>query len=188
MVNRTMLDVPRAFAMIAGILTLWVGSIGAGAQDCAGLKNLAIDQSKIEGAEAVAAGSTVSMQMAMPGIRIGPLPSFCKVTGVIRDRAGADRKHYGIRFELRLPAPAAWNGKFFFQGGGGMDGMLSPALGTIGQGIPTALERGYAVASDDGGHDGAMDASFGREQQARLDYAFASTPETARVARQLVAA
>ena len=48
--------------------------------------------------------------------------------------------------------------------------------------------RGYAVASDDGGHENPMDSSFGREQQARLDYAFESTPETARVARQLIAA
>lgn len=178
----------RAFVMMTGILVLWVGSIGAKAQDCAGLKSLAIDQTKIESAEAVPAGSTISMPMGMPGMQIGPLPAFCKVTGVIRDRTGADGKHYGIRFELRLPAPAAWIGKFFFQGGGGMDGTLSPAIGMMGRDMPTALDRGYVVASDDGGHENAMDSSFGREQQARLDYAFESTPETVRVARQLIAA
>jgi feruloyl esterase len=43
------------------------------------------------------------------------------------------------------------------------------------------------VASDDGGHENPMDSSFGREQQARLDYAFESTPETVRAARQLIA-
>jgi feruloyl esterase len=57
----------------------------------------------------------------------------------------------------------------------------------IGRGMPTALSRGYVVASDDGGHENPMDSSFGREQQARLDYAFESTPETTRVARQLIA-
>ncbi len=162
--------------------------MGAQAQDCAGLKSLAIDQTKIESAEAVAAGSAISMPMGMPGMQIGPLPAFCKVTGVIRDRTGADGTHYGIRFELRLPTAAAWNRKFYFQGGGGLDGNLSPAIGITGRGMPTALDRGYAVVSDDGGHENPMDSSFGREQQARLDYAFESTPETARVARQLVTA
>jgi hypothetical protein len=181
-------DALRALAIMVGILVLCIGSSGAKAQDCSGLKSLAIDQAKIESAEAIAAGSTVSMPMARPGMQIGPLPAFCKVTGVIRDRTGSDGKHYGIRFELRLPASAAWNGKFFLQGGGGLDGMLSPAIGMIGPGMPTALDRGYAVASDDGGHENPMDSSFGREQQARLDYAFESTPETARVARQLIAA
>lgn len=176
----------QTVAMMAGILFLGAGSIGAKAQDCAGLKSLAIDQTRIESAEAVSAGSTISMPMARPGTQIGPLPAFCKVTGVIRDRTGSDGKHYGIRFELRLPAPAAWNGKFFFQGGGGMDGSVAPAIGMIGRGMPTALNRGYVVASDDGGHENPMDSSFGREQQARLDYAFESTPETTRVARQLI--
>jgi len=174
--------------MMAGILTLGVGSISAKAQDCSGLKSLAIDQTKVEGAEAVPVGSAISMPRGMPGMQVGPLPAFCKVTEFIRDRTGADGKHYGVRFELRLPERAAWNGKFFFQGGGGMDGTLSPAIGMIGLGMPTALERGYAVASDDGGHEGAMDSSFGREQQARLDYAFESAPQTVRAARQLITA
>lgn len=173
--------------MMAVILALGVSSIGAKAQDCAGLKALVIDQTRIENAEPVSAGSTVSMPMGMPNMQIDPLPAFCKVTGVIRDRTGADGKRYGIRFELRLPAPAAWNGKFFFQGGGGLDGSVAPAIGMIGRGMPTALSRGYVVASDDGGHENPMDSSFGREQQARLDYAFESTPETTRVARQLIA-
>lgn len=176
------------FTRVAGILLVCVASMGAQAQDCAGLKSLAIDQTKIESAEAVAAGSAISMPMGMPGMQIGPLPAFCKVTGVIRDRTGADGTHYGIRFELRLPTAAAWNRKFYFQGGGGLDGNLSPAIGITGRGMPTALDRGYAVVSDDGGHENPMDSSFGREQQARLDYAFESTPETARVARQLVTA
>ena len=186
-VNGTMRTRSRTLAMMAVILALGVSSIGAKAQDCAGLKTLVIEQTRIENAEPVSAGSTVSMPMGMPNMQIDPLPAFCKVTGVIRDRTGADGKRYGIRFELRLPAPAAWNGKFFFQGGGGLDGSVAPAIGMIGRGMPTALSRGYVVASDDGGHENPMDSSFGREQQARLDYAFESTPETTRVARQLIA-
>jgi feruloyl esterase len=175
-------------AIMAGTLLLCEASSGAHAQDCAGLKSLKIDQTKIEGAESVPAGSTITMPMGMPGMAIGPLPAFCKVTGVIRERTGADGRRYGIRFEFRLPTPGVWNGKLYFQGGGGMDGSVSPAIGMIGRGVPTALDRGYAVASDDGGHENPMDSSFGREQQARLDYAFESTPETMRVARQLIGA
>ena len=87
--------------MMAGIQFLCAGSIAAMAQDCSWLKSLAIDQTKIENAEAVPAGTTIAMPMGMPGIQIGPLPAFCKVTGVIRDRIGADGKHYG---DLTAPA------------------------------------------------------------------------------------
>ncbi len=188
MVTQTKRNALRTFAVMAGVLVLCTGSNSVRAQDCAGLKNIVIDQTKIESAEAAPMGSTSPLPMGMPGTHVGPLPAFCKVTGVIRDRTGADGKHYGIRFELRLPTFTAWNGKFYFQGGGGMDGALLPAIGITNRSTPTALDRGYAVVSDDGGHEGNMDSSFGHEQQARLDYAFESTPETARVARQLVVA
>lgn len=167
-------------AAAAAVVAFSVVSVNARAQDCAGLKNLAIVGTSIASADAVPAGSKAGGMMGPP---LGPLPAFCKVDGVIRDRTGADGRHYGIHFELRLPA--TWNGKFFFQGGGGLDGSVGPAVGATGRGLPSALERGYAVASDDGGHQGG-DVSFGHEQQARLDFAFESTPETARVVRQLI--
>jgi feruloyl esterase len=169
----------------AGILAGSAARVMAQAGDCAGLKNVVIAGTAIGSAEAVAAGSPAAGPPGFPA-STGPMPQYCKVLGVIHDRTGADGKHYGIRFELRLPAN--WNGKFFFQGGGGTDGSLSPAIGMTGRGTPTALQRGYAVAADDGGHQGAADTSFGREQQARLDYAFESTPAVTRVAKQLVAA
>jgi len=169
-------------AVAAGVIACGTASKSVRAQDCAGLKNLAIADTTISGSDAVAAGSKAGGMMGAPSVS---LPAFCKVTGVIRDRTGADGKHYGIRFEIRLPAN--WNGKFFFQGGGGLDGSVGAAIGATGHGLPSALERGYAVASDDGGHQGG-DASFGHEQQAWLDFAFESTPETARVARQLIGA
>jgi feruloyl esterase len=169
-------------AVAAAVVGFGAVTVNAQAQNCAGLKNLAIADATIASADAIPAGSKAASMMGPP---IGPLPAFCKVVGVIRDRTGADGKHYGVRFEVRLPAN--WNGKFFFQGGGGMDGNLAPAIGAGARGTPTALERGYAVASDDGGHQGG-DASFGHEQQARLDFAFESTPETARVARHLISA
>ena len=59
----------------------------------------------------------------------GALPAHCKVTGSINDRTGIDGKAYAIGFELRLPQPADWKHKFFFQGGGGTDGVINPAVG-----------------------------------------------------------
>ncbi|MFJ7440403.1 tannase/feruloyl esterase family alpha/beta hydrolase [Methylorubrum thiocyanatum] len=111
----------------------------------------------------------------------------CFIRGVINPRTGADGKPYGIRFELRLPAQ--WNDKFLFQGGGGTDGFLAAALGSVpfqGSTATPALMRGYAVVSQDGGHDGT-DTSFAQDQQARLDYAYASTGQVTTAAKQLIA-
>lgn len=176
-----------AILFVAGSLMSSAAVAAAQTGDCAGLKSVAIAGAAIESAEAVAAGSLPASPY--PGAPAPPdsskLPQFCKLRGVIHDRTGADGKHYGIRFELRLPGN--WNGKFFFQGGGGMDGFVAPAIGTVNAVAPSALQRGYAVVSDDGGHEGFTDSSFGREQQARLDYAYNSGIEVTRVAKQLVA-
>ena len=112
--------------------------------------------------------------------------AHCLIRGVIDQRSGAGGKPYGIRFELRLPA--TWNDKFLFQGGGGTDGFLAPALGSIpsqGSTAIPALVRGYAVVSQNGGHDGT-DTSFAQDQQARLDYAYASTGKVTAVAKRLI--
>src|SRR5262245_25668521 len=45
------------------------------------------------------------------------LPEHCEVRGTINARAGANGQRYAIAFHLRLPS--AWNGRFFFEGGGG---------------------------------------------------------------------
>ncbi|AZD29840.1 tannase/feruloyl esterase family alpha/beta hydrolase [Pseudomonas chlororaphis] len=118
------------------------------------------------------------------------MPAHCLVEGVINPRQGAKGESYGIRFELRMPQP--WNGHFLFQGGGGMDGILSQALGAIpfrGATALPALNRGYAVVATDSGHAGrdSSDARFGLDQQARLDYAYAAIGQVTRQAKQLIA-
>ena len=114
------------------------------------------------------------------------LPAHCVVQGEIESRTGADGKHYGIRFELRLPDN--WQQRLMFQGGGGMDGFLANALGSIPMQESTAapaLTRGYAVVSMDGGHP-EKSASFGQDQQARLDFAYAAIGKVTREAKRLV--
>jgi hypothetical protein len=79
------------------------------------------------------------------------LPAHCQVDGIINARVGSDGCNYGDRFEVRLPLPAAWNGRFMFQGGGGTEGAVPAAMGSAGTLTPT-LAHGWAVASQDGGH------------------------------------
>ena len=103
-----------------------------------------------------------------------PFPEHCLVNGIIEKRTGVDGSTYGMRFELRLPAN--WQGRFLFQGGGGMDGVVRPAYGPASGADPTpGLARGFAVVSTDAGHSGAPnDPSFSRDQQARIDNAYRS--------------
>ncbi|MEO6388100.1 MAG: tannase/feruloyl esterase family alpha/beta hydrolase [Croceibacterium sp.] len=108
------------------------------------------------------------------------------VRGLINRRVGVGGRAFGIGFELRLPSD--WNGRFLFQGGGGLDGQASPAIGNIANsaGIP-ALARGFAVVSTDSGHEGSLiDASFGLDQQARLDYAYNALDKVTAEAKRLL--
>jgi len=109
------------------------------------------------------------------------LPAHCVVTGVVASYREAGRD-YGVRFELRLPQD--WNGRFLFQGGGGLDGSVRPAIGETNGATP-ALARGFAVVSMDGGHEGP-DASFASSQQARLDYAYQAIGKATAVAKAAI--
>ena len=51
---------------------------------------------------------------------VAALPEHCEVLGRINERTGTNGQKYAINFHLRLPA--AWNGNFFFEGGGGANG------------------------------------------------------------------
>ncbi|MEL1251105.1 DUF6351 family protein [Aurantiacibacter gilvus] len=115
------------------------------------------------------------------------LPEHCLVQGVINERTGVGGREFGIGFDLRMPLD--WNGRFAFHGGAGMDGRLMPALGDIANTVdPSALERGFAVISTDGGHRGPFtDSSFGLDQQARIDYAYNALEKTALLGKELVA-
>lgn len=115
------------------------------------------------------------------------LPAHCMVQGTIEPRTGADGKPYGVGFELRLPD--GWQNRLLFQGGGGMDGFLAQAIGSVPVHSSTAtpaLARGYAVVSMDGGHRGRDDASFAHDQQARLDYAYQAVGKVITQAKRLV--
>ena len=136
----------------------------------------------------------------------GGLPAYCNVVGVIDKRVSAqdpDHFTYGIGFEVNLPD--AWSGNFELMGGGGLDGSLANPVGFFG----VELAQGWAVASDDGGHenppggfppyvpppgvdwsDADMEsggtAHFGLDNQAREDYGFNGVERTALTSKALI--
>jgi feruloyl esterase len=85
------------------------------------------------------------------------LPERCIVNGYInRHTSPTDTCFYQDGFQVQLPLPAAWKGRFMMEGGGGSEGAVPTATGTIG-GSTGILEvsNGYAIASQDGGHENA---------------------------------
>lgn len=180
----------RRVATVAFLATALTAGAAAASTDCAGLAGLSLRDVQITGAAARPAGALPpDANSAMTGstaheVRIG---AHCLVEGIIGERQGVGGK-YGTRFQLRLPDD--WNGRFLFQGGGGMDGFIAPAIGSIPAQNSTAtpaLVRGYAVVSMDGGHEG-RDASFAQDQQARLDFAYGSIGKVTQAAKALIAA
>ena len=130
--------------------------------------------------------------LSMPGIQPGqlgtsePSPASCRVDMKLEERTGADGKPYYIGVQLNMPIN--WNGNLLFQGGGGLDGAVMPAFGpvaTMGSTAPTALQRGFAVISMDGGHQGP-DASFAAEQQAKLNYAYQAIGKVTATSKSLL--
>src|SRR5688572_23448010 len=114
------------------------------------------------------------------------MPAHCRVDGVIDERTGRDGKPYGIGFAVALPV--TWNGRFLFQGGGGLNGSVQPPVGGGYAGEHAALARGFAVASTDSGHQGTgFDGSFFRDQQASLNFLYQAVAEVTVVAKAVIA-
>jgi Tannase and feruloyl esterase len=119
-----------------------------------------------------------------------PLPDHCQIQGIINQRIGIDGFPYGDRFEVRLPTPADWNRRFMFQGGGGTEGSVPAATGSAGTLSPT-LAHGWAVASQNGGHQNSElpnSLQFALDPQAVVDHAYRSIDVTTQTAKFLIKA
>src|SRR5437868_5059487 len=115
------------------------------------------------------------------------LPPRCRVDGVIDQRNGSGGKTYGIGFALALPDN--WNGRFLFQGGGGLNGSVANPVGAQAAGDTSALARGFAVVTTDTGHKamtGGFDSSFMADQQAALDFYYEAIGRVAPLAKEIV--
>jgi hypothetical protein len=88
----------------------------------------------------------------------GSLPERCIVNGYVnRHVSPVDNCTYQDGFQVQLPLPAAWNHRYLGQGGGGTEGSVPAATGTIGGSLGiNEISNGYAVASQDGGHENSF--------------------------------
>jgi feruloyl esterase len=129
-----------------------------------------------------ATDACTALSSADGGVRAAPVaaaagrPAFCRVTGTLRP-VPASR----IGFELHLPAPGAWTGRFQMLGNGGYSSVLPL------EAMATALAHGSAVAATDTGHDGD-DPDFARARpQAIVDWGWRAVHLTAQSTQALTA-
>jgi feruloyl esterase len=71
--------------------------------------------------------NTVQVRPPLPDTISVAVPSYCRAEGVIDQRVGVEDKPYAIGFAIALPD--RWNGRFLFQGGGGLNGTVRPPIG-----------------------------------------------------------
>jgi feruloyl esterase len=122
-----------------------------------------------------------------------PTPEYCDVVGYVTTKGeGAGPGKAG--FEVGIPAPGTWNGKYLFLGNGGLAGDLSI--------VPAGLDglgRGYAVATTDMGHTAvppgnsfygnwALLAPGVPNTPALIDFYYRATHQTTLVGKQFVKA
>ncbi|WOT05896.1 tannase/feruloyl esterase family alpha/beta hydrolase [Shewanella youngdeokensis] len=119
-------------------------------------------------------------------------PAHCIVTGYMNERTGkgyaaeAEETEFAIGFEMRLPID--WNGRFYYQANGGLDGSVKTAVGDIlysGTEDSAALSKGFAVISSDAGHPSPT-PTFGLDPQARKDYGYNAVAELTPMAKDLI--
>ncbi len=150
-----------------------------------------------QAAASVAANSTV------PGTRIRitqaaeqaatpTLKAHCLIEGALNERVSAvDGTPYAIKFRMRLPQAADWNGKFFQESVGGSVGVLTQTVGLTSGMTTSAFARGYSVIMGDSGHDSTVNtdpnaggaSAFARDPQARVDFGHASYNLVAQVGK-----
>ena len=125
--------------------------------DCTRLVGLALKDTQITAARIVPAS--------------GQIPEYCQIEGGVETV---------ILFEVAMPT-TAWNGRFFYVGGGGYNGNIPD--------MTHALARGFAATSTDTGHRGEhWDASsLYNDPQAQLNYAHRGAHLVTEVAKEIVA-
>lgn len=169
------------------LFAMWSLHAGAQVWDCEGLMSF-----KMRSYDVFINGANIIPEGKMPPAPFGPpaysgvLPEYCRIDGEIDRRTGHEGRPYAIGFAIALPKN--WNGRFMFQGGGGLNGTVSDPIGAQGGGIP-ALARGFAVISSDTGHKssgGAFDASFMADQEAYMNFLYKAIEKVTVVGREIV--
>ncbi|MGH8258395.1 MAG: tannase/feruloyl esterase family alpha/beta hydrolase [Steroidobacteraceae bacterium] len=161
---------------------------GAWTGRCRALSSVELPGLAVQEARLVPAGPGIAAPDGSVPAPKAAIPEHCLFIATLGPRTGAQGQHLGIGIEVRMPVK--WNGRFAFEGGGGLDGVLRPSYGSVFGSIrPPALARGFAVASTDGGHRSGsmMDPHFALDQQARIDYAYNAVDKATLVAKTVIA-
>lgn len=119
------------------------------------------------------AGAAVTTATTVAATATEPL--YCKVNATIAPQ---------LHLELRLPQQ--WNGKLYYEGGGGYNGSIPPLQGPS----LNALQKGYATVNSDSGHTGdGLSAAFAlNDPLAAQLFGSAAVPTVLSSAREMVAA
>jgi feruloyl esterase len=176
----------------AGVITLFLLSVAfvasaATAADCVALQSLTLPGMILEitSAKTVPEGIPPAAPFAPPILQ--PLPAHCLVEGMLDKRTGVGGVSYAIGFAIAMPDD--WNGRFLFQGGGGLNGNVARPLGQAASGDSPALSRGFAVVTTDSGHQSqaVFDAAFFADQEAALNFFYQAVGKVTVAAKEIVA-
>jgi len=152
------------------------------ATPCENLASLRLPDTTITNAQSVAAGA-FALPAAPGGRGGGPgqaafkdLPAFCRVEATLRPSSDSD-----IKIEVWLPA-SGWNGKFEAVGNGGWSGAINVPQ------LAAAVQRGYASASTDTGHEGGSGSFALGHPEKLIDFGYRAVHEMTVKAKTIIAA
>jgi feruloyl esterase len=134
--------------------------VGAAPLPCEKLTSLNLPNVTITLAEAVAAGT---------------VPAYCRVAATLKPSADSD-----IKMEVWMPT-SGWNGKLEANGNGGWSGSINPT--TLANGV----QRGYAAAMSDLGHEGSSAAFALGHPEKLTDFGYRAAHEMTVAAKAIIA-
>ena len=164
----------RRSMFCATVVAALAATAPAQTNSCESLASLTLPNVTITMAQSVAAGELP--QAGRGGRAAAPLhvPAFCRVAATLKPSSDSD-----IKMELWLPV-SGWNGNFEGNGNGGWTGSVSSAT------LAAGLDRGYAAAMSDLGHEGGS-ASFALGHPEKLiDFGYRATHEMTEAGKAIV--
>ena len=152
---------------------LVIAVVPAMAAPCESLSTLKLANTTITSAQSVPAGPAGG---GGRGGAAAPLPAYCRVQATI-----APTSDSVIKVEVWMPT-TGWNGKFQGVGNGAWSGSITTSA------LQTGIQRGYATASTDTGHEGGS-ASFALGHPEKLiDFGYRAVHEMTEKGKAITAA
>jgi Tannase and feruloyl esterase len=144
-------------------------------------------EAKVESAQLV---PSVAANAGTNGGAQSTMPAYCRLLGGI---APLDARAPVIKFQVNLPLN--WNRKTLQYGGGGFNGVLITGLAPLRDApnaAPTPIAQGYVTFGTDSGHQAnayppTEVAAWALNEEARINFAYASYKKVKDVAHALVA-